>query len=205
MDSMFERLFMSALAFRLKDGDLPMRCELFYANLLLPSRPPDVTLDLKKSAFKKQQKLFAAFEKKKLVAVKKVHGHECVARVDRDHPLYLEFVRAARDAGAGTSASAEPGDAGATDLGDDERGRARRNDARRKKKRLRLRRLRRRDECVSRVHGVPPSVRRARRREQGPAVRRARVRGGSPRVLRAPRSVRGRRRRDLRGGCGGRR
>jgi len=112
---MFERLFMSALAFRLKDGDLPMRCELFYANLLLPSRPPDVTLDLKKSAFKKQQKLFAAFEKKKLVAVKKVHGHECVARVDRDHPLYLEFVRAARDAGAGTSASAEPGDAGATD------------------------------------------------------------------------------------------
>jgi translation initiation factor 2D len=115
MDSMFERCFMSALAFRLKDGDLPMRCELFYANLLLPSRPPDVTLDLKKSAFKKQQKLFAAFEKKKLVAVKKVHGHECVARVDRDHPLYLEFVRAARDAGAGTSASAEPGDAGATD------------------------------------------------------------------------------------------
>jgi hypothetical protein len=112
---MFERCFMSALAFRLKDGDLPMRCELFYANLLLPSRPPDVTLDLKKSAFKKQQKLFAAFEKKKLVAVKKVHGHECVARVDRDHPLYLEFVRAARDAGAGTSASAEPGDAGATD------------------------------------------------------------------------------------------
>jgi translation initiation factor 2D len=115
MDLMFERCFMSALAFRLKDGDLPMRCELFYANLLLPSRPPDVTLDLKKSAFKKQQKLFAAFEKKKLVAVKKVHGHECVARVDRDHPLYLEFVRAARDAGAGTSASAEPGDAGATD------------------------------------------------------------------------------------------
>ena len=115
MDAMFERCFMSALAFRLKDGDLPMRCELFYANLLLPSRPPDVTLDLKKSAFKKQQKLFAAFEKKKLVAVKKVHGHECVARVDRDHPAYLEFVRAARDAGAGTSASAEPGDAGATD------------------------------------------------------------------------------------------
>lgn len=115
MDSMFERLFMSALAFRLKDGDLPMRCELFYANLLLPSRPPDVTLDLKKSAFKKQQKLFAAFEKKKLVAVKKVHGHECVARVDRDHPLYLEFVRAARDAGAGTSASADLSDAGATD------------------------------------------------------------------------------------------
>jgi translation initiation factor 2D len=106
---------MSALAFRLKDGDLPMRCELFYANLLLPSRPPDVTLDLKKSAFKKQQKLFAAFEKKKLVAVKKVHGHECVARVDRDHPLYLEFVRAARDAGAGTSASADLSDAGATD------------------------------------------------------------------------------------------
>ena len=115
MDAMFERCFMSALTRGLKDGDLPMRCELFYANLVLPSRPPDVTLDLKKSAFKKQQKLFAAFEKKKLVAVKKVHGHECVARVDRDHPLYLEFVRAARDAGAGTSASADLSDAGATD------------------------------------------------------------------------------------------
>ena len=117
MDAMFERCFMSALTRGLKDGDLPMRCELFYANLLLPSRPPDVTLDLKKSAFKKQQKLFAAFEKRKLIAVKRVHGQDNIVRVDRDHPAYLEFVRASGDAGAGagTSASAEPGVAGATD------------------------------------------------------------------------------------------
>ena len=117
MDAMFERCFMSALTRGLKDGDLPMRCELFYANLVLPSRPPDVTLDLKKSAFKKQQKLFAAFEKRKLIAVKRVHGQDNIVRVDRDHPAYLEFVRASGDAGAGagTSASAEPGVAGATD------------------------------------------------------------------------------------------
>jgi translation initiation factor 2D len=117
MDAMFERCFMSALTRGLKDVDLPMRCELFYANLLLPSRPPDVTLDLKKSAFKKQQKLFAAFEKRKLIAVKRVHGQDNIVRVDRDHPAYLEFVRASGDAGAGagTSASAEPGVAGATD------------------------------------------------------------------------------------------
>ena len=117
MDAMFERCFITALMRGLKDGDLPMRSELFYANLLLPSRPPDVTLDLKKSAFKKQQKLFAAFEKRKLIAVKRVHGQDNIVRVDRDHPAYLEFVRASGDAGAGagTSASAEPGVAGATD------------------------------------------------------------------------------------------
>ena len=80
MDAMFERCFMFALTRGLKDGDLPMRCELFYANLLLPSRPPDVTLDLKKSAFKKQQKLFAAFEKRKLIAVKRVHGQDNIVR-----------------------------------------------------------------------------------------------------------------------------
>ena len=45
MDAMFERCFASALTRGLKDGDLPMRCELFYVNLLLPPRPPDVTLD----------------------------------------------------------------------------------------------------------------------------------------------------------------
>ena len=117
MDAMFERCFMSALTRGLKDGDLPMRCELFYANLLLPSRPPDVTLDLKKSAFKKQQKLFASFEKRKLIAVKKVHGQDSIVRVDRDHPAYLEFARASGDAGvgAGTAASAAPGVAGTTD------------------------------------------------------------------------------------------
>ena len=124
---MFERCFMSALTRGLKDGDLPMRCELFYANLLLPSRPPDVTLDLKKSAFKKQQKLFASFEKRKLIAVKKVHGQDSIVRVDRDHPAYLEFVRASGDAGvgAGTSSSAKPGAAdaaAAAGSGDEENG-----------------------------------------------------------------------------------
>ena len=127
MDAMFERCFITALMRGLKDGDLPMRSELFYANLLLPSRPPDVTLDLKKSTFKKQQKLFASFEKRKLIAVKKVHGHDAIVRVDRDHPAYLEFARASGDAGvgAGTSSSAKPGAAdaaAAAGSGDEENG-----------------------------------------------------------------------------------
>ena len=61
-----------------------MRCELFYANCVLPSRPADVTLDLKKSSFKKQAKLFAVLEKKKLIATKAIHKQDNIVSVNRD-------------------------------------------------------------------------------------------------------------------------
>jgi translation initiation factor 2D len=67
------------------DAELPMRCELFYTNCVLPSRPEDVTLDLKKSTFKKQAKLFSVMEKKKVIVCKAIHKFDNIVTVNRDN------------------------------------------------------------------------------------------------------------------------
>ena len=122
MDAMFERCFLAGLRDKLADADLPMRCELFYANCVLPSRPADVTLDLKKSSFKKQAKLFAVLEKKKLIATKAIHKQDNIVSVNRDHAAYLEYcaaadaAEAAAGASGGGAAGAEPRGADAFSL-----------------------------------------------------------------------------------------
>ena len=125
MDAMFERCFLAGLRDKLADADLPMRCELFYANCVLPSRPADVTLDLKKSSFKKQAKLFAVLEKKKLIATKAIHKQDNIVSVNRDHAAYLEYcaaadaAEAAAGASGGGAAGAEPRGADADKASDE--------------------------------------------------------------------------------------
>lgn len=116
MDAMFERCFMAGMRDKLADSDLPMRCELFYANCVLPSRPEDVTLDLKKSSFKKQAKLFSVMEKKGLIKCKAIHKQDNIISVNREHKLFLEYCAAVDLAEIATRVDA-PGGAAAADGG----------------------------------------------------------------------------------------
>lgn len=83
---MFEQSFLAGLR-SVSDGELPMRCDMCYTNCVLPRRPRGVTLDLKRSGFRKQQKLFSLFEKKKVITTKLIHKQENVVAVDRTHAL----------------------------------------------------------------------------------------------------------------------
>jgi translation initiation factor 2D len=110
MDAMFERCFMAALD-KLTDAELPVRCELFYANVL-SSRPDDVTLDLKKSTFKKQAKIFSVMEKRGLITCKAIHKQDNVVSVNRDNKVFLEYCAASEAAGGGGTSSTEEGGGG---------------------------------------------------------------------------------------------
>ena len=95
MDAMLERCFALG-ANKVTDAELPIRCEAFYANFVLPSRPSGVTLDLKNSSFKKQTKLFSVMEKKVgLIKTKLVHKIENIVSIDRGHALLAKCGRRA--------------------------------------------------------------------------------------------------------------
>jgi translation initiation factor 2D len=94
MDAMLERCFAIG-ANKVKDAELPIRCEAFYANFVLPARPEGVQLDLKHSTFKKQAKLFNVMEKKhKLIKTKLVHKIENIIAIERDHALLAKYAAA---------------------------------------------------------------------------------------------------------------
>ena len=98
MDAMLERCFALG-ANKVTDAELPIRCEAFYANFVLPSRPSGVTLDLKNSSFKKQTKLFSVMEKKVgLIKTKLVHKIENIVSIDRGHALLAKYAAASDEA-----------------------------------------------------------------------------------------------------------
>ena len=98
MDAMLERCFALG-ANKVTDAELPIRCEAFYANFVLPSRPSGVTLDLKNSSFKKQTKLFNVMEKKVgLIKTKLVHKIENIVSIDRGHALLAKYAAASDEA-----------------------------------------------------------------------------------------------------------
>ena len=98
MDAMLERCFALG-ANKVTDAELPIRCEAFYANFVLPSRPSGVTLDLKNSSFKKQTKLFNVMEKKVgLIKTKLVHKIENIVSIDRGHVLLAKYAAASDEA-----------------------------------------------------------------------------------------------------------
>jgi translation initiation factor 2D len=53
MDELLRTCFLSALKRSLKDKDLPILLNLFFANHLLAVKPKDETLDMKKTSYKK--------------------------------------------------------------------------------------------------------------------------------------------------------
>ena len=92
MDAMLERCFAIG-ANKVSDAELPMRCENFYANFVLPARPEGVQLDLKHSTYKKQAKLFSVMEKKhKLIKTKLVHKIENIVAIEREHALLAKYA-----------------------------------------------------------------------------------------------------------------
>ncbi|KAL3753070.1 hypothetical protein ACJRO7_000465 [Eucalyptus globulus] len=93
VDALLDKCLLQALFTTIKDKDLPMPGSTLWSNHVLPCRPQGVTLDIKKSSYKKLSKWLQAKSTAGLVSVKEdKHKKEVVLMgVNRNHPDYSAF------------------------------------------------------------------------------------------------------------------
>lgn len=93
VDMLLDKYLLQALHTTVKDKDLPMPGSTLWSNHVLPCRPSGVTLDIKKSSFKKLSKWLQSKASAGLISVKEdKHKKEVVLfSVDRKHVDYVSF------------------------------------------------------------------------------------------------------------------
>ncbi|KAL9245147.1 hypothetical protein vseg_018830 [Gypsophila vaccaria] len=93
VDALLDRCLLQALHTTVKDKDLPMPGSTLWSNHVLPCRPSGVTLDIKKSSFKKLSKWLQSKASAGLISVKEdKHKKEVVLlSVNRTHAHYTSF------------------------------------------------------------------------------------------------------------------
>ncbi|XP_074280171.1 uncharacterized protein LOC141605350 [Silene latifolia] len=93
VDALLDRCLLQALHTTVKDKDLPMPGSTLWSNHVLPCRPSGVTLDIKKSSFKKLSKWLQSKASVGLISVKEdKHKKEVVLfSVNRTHIDYTSF------------------------------------------------------------------------------------------------------------------
>lgn len=93
VDALLDKCLLQALHTTVKDKDLPMPGSTLWAGHVLPCRPSGITLDIKKSSYKKLSKWLQAKSSTTLISVKEdKHKKEVVLNsVNRNHPEYTSF------------------------------------------------------------------------------------------------------------------
>lgn len=94
MDAWYVDSLLQALrSSKVKEKELPMLASTFHANVLLPSRRANVSLNLKQSSFKKLSAFLRQMEQRGLVAVVEKDGVQSIAGISRRHPcVTIVFV-----------------------------------------------------------------------------------------------------------------
>lgn len=93
VDTLLEKCLLQALHTTVKDKDLPMPGSTLWSNHVLPCRPSGITLDIKKSSYKKLSKWLQAKSSTGLITVKedKYKKESILLSVNRKHPDYSSF------------------------------------------------------------------------------------------------------------------
>lgn len=93
VDMLLDKCLLQALHTTVKDKDFPLPGSTLWSNHVLPCRPPGMTLDIKKSSYKKLSKWLQAKSSTGLITVKEdKHKKETVLySVNRKHPDYTSF------------------------------------------------------------------------------------------------------------------
>ncbi|XP_061716770.1 eukaryotic translation initiation factor 2D [Cydia pomonella] len=87
MDGLLEWAMLSFLKLHAKSVELPLLSSLLYRNYLLPLCPPDRTMDIKKSSYKKVGKFLEAMQKEGYLQVREVEkGVDAVTALNALHP-----------------------------------------------------------------------------------------------------------------------
>nr|XP_026498287.1 eukaryotic translation initiation factor 2D [Vanessa tameamea] len=110
MDGLLRWCLLSFLKREGKHIELPLKTNLLYKNHLMPYCPPDRTLDVKKSTYKKMGKFLEAMEREGLVQVREVDkGVDALVALQLAHPLVRHHrAPAARPAGPPSGPSQAP-------------------------------------------------------------------------------------------------
>ncbi|XP_057793781.1 uncharacterized protein LOC131010327 [Salvia miltiorrhiza] len=93
VDSLLDKCLLQALHTTIKDKDLPMLGSILWSSHVLPCRPSGVTLDIKKSSYKKLSKWLQSKSTGGLISVKEdKHKKEVtLVSVNRKHLEYTSF------------------------------------------------------------------------------------------------------------------
>ncbi|ESW05863.1 hypothetical protein PHAVU_011G215800 [Phaseolus vulgaris] len=93
IDSLLDKCLLQALHTTVKDKDLPLPGSTLWSNHILPCRPSGITLDIKKSSYKKLSKWLQAKSTSGLISVKEdKHKKEVMLfSVNRNHVDYSSF------------------------------------------------------------------------------------------------------------------
>lgn len=94
MDSLLELSLLQALHTSVGDNLLPLTSSVLWNQHMLPLRPPNSQLDLKKSKHKKLSKFLMGYAKGKLLDAKEDRhsGEVVITKVHRKAPLYVDFT-----------------------------------------------------------------------------------------------------------------
>ncbi|KAI4320121.1 hypothetical protein MLD38_033632 [Melastoma candidum] len=93
VDALLDNCLLQALYTSVKDKDLPIPGSTLWSNHVLPCRPTGITLDIKKSSYKKLSKWLQAKSSAGLVSVKedKYKKEVVLLGINRNHPDYVSF------------------------------------------------------------------------------------------------------------------
>ncbi|KAJ0172837.1 hypothetical protein K1T71_011976 [Dendrolimus kikuchii] len=88
MDGLLVWCLLTFLKLEGKNLELPLKTNLLYKNHLMPLCPPDRSLDVKKSSYKKMGKFLEAMQKEGLLEVRELEkGVDAITRVEMANPL----------------------------------------------------------------------------------------------------------------------
>ncbi|XP_048481414.1 eukaryotic translation initiation factor 2D [Plutella xylostella] len=88
MDALLQYCLLSFIKLDAKKIELPLKTNLLYRNHLVPLCPPNRTLDVKKSSYKKMSKFLDAMQKEGLLEVREIEkGVDAVVALSPSHPL----------------------------------------------------------------------------------------------------------------------
>ncbi|CAH1969978.1 unnamed protein product [Acanthoscelides obtectus] len=91
MDEVITYCFLGALKYA-KNVTLPVLTSNFYKLHMLPLCPPDKSMDIKKSTFKRLKVFLEKMEKEALITIREIKkGVEAIVYINRDHPKYTAF------------------------------------------------------------------------------------------------------------------
>ncbi|XP_052202315.1 uncharacterized protein LOC127808042 [Diospyros lotus] len=93
IDALLDKCLLQALHTTVKDKDLPISGSTLWSSHVLPSRPSGLSLDIKKSSYKKLSKWLQSKSSAGLMSVKEdKHKKEVtLVSVNRNHPAYTSF------------------------------------------------------------------------------------------------------------------
>jgi translation initiation factor 2D len=74
------------------DADLPISASIFYSDYLIPNRPINTIVDIRKSSFRKLTKFLKHYEKAGLLKTKERSGVLYVTEIQRNHPELTSYT-----------------------------------------------------------------------------------------------------------------